>query len=125
MGEILGCMILYYVPSSGTHDFHDIFITSPPDSGVVMVTGDILLESTSIGILVIVYSPTNEDSVHYHCIQHADVQQPGVYPVVMGLPPDRYEVVIFVVEEDGRPFCRAASTPRDVWIDGKKLQCNI
>ena len=106
-------------PFSGTHDFHGISIASPPNSGVVMVTGNILPESTSIGILVIVYSSTDDDSVHYHSLQHTDAQQPGVYRVIMGLPPNRYKVVVFIVEKDGRPFCRAAATPKTVQIDGK------
>ena len=47
------------------------------------------------------------------------MQQSRVYPVTSGLPVDEYDVVVFVVEEDGRPFSRAAATPRTIQINGK------
>ena len=77
-----------------------------------MVTGDIIRGSTSIGILIIAYSLTNDSNVNYHFIRHTDVQQPRMYPVVMGPPAGEYKVVIFVMEEDDTPFHRAAATPR-------------
>ena len=89
-----------------------------------MVTGDIINGSTSIGILVIVYSLTDDsDNIHYHFIRHADVQQPRMYPVVMWLniPGDEYEVAIFVMKEDGTPFHRAAATSRTVQIEGNYI----
>ena len=101
---------------SGTHDFHNICVVSPPSSGTVTVTGDMIPGSTSTGMLIIVYSLTQDNvNVHYHFTEHADMQ---VFSMIMGLPVDRYKVVVFVVEEDGRPFCRAAATPRTVQING-------
>ena len=85
-----------------------------------MVTGDVINGSSSIGILIIVYSLTDDSNTHYHFIKHTDVQQPRMYPVVMWLsiPGDEYKVAVFVMEEDGAPFHRAAATPRTVQIDG-------
>ena len=81
-----------------------------------MVTGDIIPGSTARGILVIVYSHINDSNVHYHFIRHT---QSRVHPTAMGsVMEDEYQVVVFVVEEDGKPFCRAAATPRTVQIDG-------
>ena len=107
---------------TGTHDFHNILVISPSNSGVVMVTGDVIPGSTSVGILVIVYSVTDKRtddvSVHYYFIEYADMQ---VYAKILGLPADQYKVVVFVVEEDGRPFCRAAATPKTVHIHGNNV----
>ena len=84
-----------------------------------MITGDIISGSTSIGILIIVYSLINDSNIHYNFVEHTDLQQPRMYLVDVGLPAGRYEVVIFVVEEDGSPFSRAAAIPRSVQIGGK------
>ena len=85
-----------------------------------MVTGDIIPGSTSIGILIIVYSEflRNDSNIRYNMIEHSKVQQPRMYPVTTGLPVDEYKVAVFVVEKDGKPFPRAAATPRTVRIYG-------
>ena len=103
---------------SGTHDFYSISITSLPGSGVVMVTGSIVPGSTSIGVLMIVYSLTDDNRVIYHVVQHNNVQHHPTYTMTTGLPADRYEVVVFVMEEGDRPFCRAAAMQRAVQMDG-------
>ena len=73
-----------------------------------------------MGILVIVYSESlgSDSSIHYNMIEHTKVRQPRMYPVTTGLPVDEYKVAVFVVEEDGKPFPRAAATPRTVRING-------
>ena len=88
-----------------------------------MVTGDIIPGSTSIGILVIVHSfhEPDDSSVHYQFIDYADMEASSM---IMGLPADQYKVVVFVVDKDGRPFCRAAATPRTVHIDSKYVLGN-
>ena len=88
-----------------------------------MVTGDIIPGSTSIGILIIVYSESLErdSNIYYTMIEHIKVQQPRMYPVMNGLPVDEYKVAVFVVEEDGKPFPRAAATPRTVRINGNYI----
>ena len=104
---------------SGTHDFYSISVTSPPTSfGVVMVTGVIVPRSTSTGILIVVYSLTEDNEVVYHIAQHNNEQYHQTHTMTMGLPAGKYQVVVFVMEEGGRPFCRAAATPRTVHIDG-------
>ena len=81
-----------------------------------MVTGDIIPGSTATGILVIIYSHTNDSNVHYHFIRHT---QSRVHQTAVGsVMEDEYQVVVFDVEKDGKPFCRAAATPRTVQIDG-------
>ena len=105
----------------GTHDFHNITVISPSDNpGTIMVTGDIIPGSPSIGILVIVYSEYlgSDSNIRYNMIEHTKVQQPRMYPVTTGLPVDEYKVVVFVVEEDDKPFPRAAATPKTVRING-------
>ena len=99
---------LTYLLPSGTHDFHSISITSPPNSGVVVVTGDIIPGSTSIEILVIVHSfiEPDDSSVHYQFIDYGDIE---VSSMIIGLPADQYKVVVFVVDKDGRPFCTESS----------------
>ena len=40
--------------------------------------------------------------------------------VIAGLPDDRYNVSVFIVEESGLPFSRAASTPQSVQVNGSR-----
>jgi hypothetical protein len=89
-----------------------------------MVTGDIIPGSPSIGILVIVYSLGNDSNIHYSMVEYTKIQQPRMYPVMSGLSMGDYEVVFFVVEEDLRPFPRAAATPRTVRIHGN-IVCTV
>ena len=95
-----------------------ISIISPSRSGGIIVIGNVINGSPSIGILIIVYSLANASDVHYHFIRHTNMQQPGMYPVIMSLPADQYEAVVFVMEEDGTPFSRAAATPKALLTDG-------
>ena len=105
-----------------THDFHNILVTSPRDHpGIITVTGDIIPGSTSIGILIIFYSLSNNSNIQYNMVEYNELQQPRMYPVVTSLPMDEYKVVFFVVQEDGTPFSRAAATPKTVQIHGKSL----
>ena len=84
-----------------------------------MVTGDVISGSTWIGILIIAYSLTDDNRIIYETAEHSNVQHRQTYTITTGLPAGQYEVVIFVVENDGRPLCRAAATPKTVQTDGK------
>ena len=94
-------------------------MVSSPLPGVVMVTGDVIVGSTSTGILAIIYSPHSDSDISYRSMPHNSTQ-PGVYSVGVKLPSDQYEVAIFVVEESGEPFLRAASRPKPALINRKK-----
>ena len=110
--------MLSFSPNLGTHDVYDITVSSPLP-GVVMVTGDVVVGSTSTGILAIIYSSHSDFNVSYRSVPHNSTQ-PGVYSVGVELPSDQYEVAVFVVEESGEPFLRAASRPKPVLINRKK-----
>ena len=85
-----------------------------------MVIGDIVVGSTSRGILAIVYSLNPGFNISYRNVPH-DSTQHGVYSVDVMLPDDQYEVAVFVIEESGEPFLRAASRPKSVFINRKKV----
>ena len=69
---------------------------------------------------MIVYSVSDDSSVYYNFVPREGEQQ-GVDAVVMGLPSGQYEVSVYVMEESGLPFHRAAATPKSVWINGNLL----
>ena len=101
----------------GTHDIHNISVTSP-NPGVVVVTGSLINGSSMTGILIIVYSVMDDSSVHYNLFLHG-AKQSDVEAVVKGLPGGQYEVSIFVMRESGLPLNRTAARPKAVWINGK------
>ena len=100
----------------GTHDIHNISVTSP-NPGVVVVTGSLINGSSMTGILIIVYSVMDDSSVHNLFLHGA--KQSDVEAVVKGLPGGQYEVSIFVMRESGLPLNRTAARPKAVWINGK------
>ena len=103
----------------GTHDIHNISVTSPMP-GEIRVTGYLINGSSTIGILIIVYSISEDTHVYYNFVPH-DTEQQGVYDVAMDLQDGQYEVSVYVMEESGLPFKRAAARPDSVWINGDLL----
>ena len=73
-----------------------------------------------IGTLIIVYSLTDNSSVYYNFAPHI-AEQLIVDTMVSGLPVDLYKVSVFIIDERGLPFPRAAARPRAIKIDGNYL----
>ena len=85
------------------------------------MTGDIINGSMSRGILVIAYSLTDETNTHYNLSTFLpDQLRVNTTCMLKGLPAGLYQISIFVIEESGLPFLRAAATPKSVRVDGKK-----
>ena len=107
------------VSDSGTHDAQNVLITTTGSPGQVRVTADLIFGSTAIGLLIIIYSLTDDLDTHYH---FAQVDHSRVDLNVMGLSGDQYQVLIYVVEENRLPFRRPAITPKSVSNSGKLLK---
>ena len=89
---------------------------SSSSPGEVSVTGDFISGSSSIGILTIVYSLDTESDIHYQFIPRSDIPM----TTMSDLPDGQYKVSVFVVEENGLPFNKSATTPRNVsLVEGK------
>ena len=99
----------------GTHDFQSITASSP-SPGLVRVTGDFINGSLATSVLIIIYSTDNRNDVYY-LIKSLSTE--GETPVtnISSLPSGPYNVSVFVLEEDGLPFIRSASTPRNVLVE--------
>lgn len=97
-----------------------------PVPGIVMVSGDIITGSTLRGILAIVYAdgPNFNNIASYRYIPN-NRSQPGVYSMDVDLPSGRYQVSVFVVQEDQRPFLRAAASPESTFIKGTGAMVTI
>ena len=102
----------------GTHDISSISVSSP-HPGIVLVSGDIIDEAPSIGILVIIYSLTNDSKIYYNTFPYP-LNELGANFVIEGLPADKYGVSVFVTEKSGLPHIinRAATTPKSVYVEG-------
>ena len=107
---------VYYVYCLGTHDIQNISVTSPHPSEI-RVTGNFIDGSTATGVLVVDLIPTAtcELCYHYHLIQrNGEVTQvEGRITDVVG---GEHSISVFVVENNGLPFNRTASTPQIVFI---------
>ena len=99
----------------GSHGFQNVTVSSS-SPGEVSVTGDFISGSSAIGILSVVYSPDNESNIYYQFIPHSDIPM----TIMSNLPDGQYKVSVFVVEENGLPFNKSATTPRNVsLVEGK------
>ena len=98
--------------AAGTHDVQIISVSSPLP-GQIRVTGDFIEGSTATGVLIIIYSQSNDSDIHYKSSecegQNADV-------IIVGLTGNQYSVSVFVLEY-GLPFSRASTSPYLVHIN--------
>jgi hypothetical protein len=83
------------------------------------VTGDFIPGSSAIGILIVAYLADNESKImNYHFIHRFNVR---TTTSISSLPSGQYMMSVFVVEENGLPFNRSATTPRNVSFIQRKL----
>ena len=104
----------------GTHDIQYISVTSP-QPGEVRVTGDFIGGSTATGLLIIIYSLTNDSNVHYITGGSMLQQQRNVHVSVTSLAGGEYGISVFVVEENGLPFERVATSPKLVAVEKRNI----
>ena len=83
----------------------------------MIVTGDFIDGSTATGLLIIIYSLTNDSDVHYIS---EDTDQ-NIDLSVSGLTGAQYVVSIFVVEK-GLPFPRVVTSPKHVTVDSHEQE---
>ena len=113
VSTLSGLKLLINLIFPGTHVFQNISVGSS-SPGEIRMTGDFISGSSAIGILAIIYS--NDSNIHYQFISRSE--SPMTF--VSGLPNGQYEVSVFVVEENGLPFRRSATVPRNVsLLEGK------
>ena len=74
------------------------------------MTGDFIDGSTATGLLIIIYSLTNDFSVHY--IDGGSNSR---------LAGGKYKTSVFVVEENGLAFERVATLPKLVAVETSKI----
>ena len=86
------------------------------------MTGDFIDGSTATGLLIIIYSLTNDSDVNYITTGGSTSQQPrNVHVSVPGLAGGEYSISVFVVEENGLPFERVATSPKLVAVETSKI----
>lgn len=80
----------------------------------VWVAGDFINGTTAVGLLVIVYS-TNKADLDTHYTSMIALRQPSLQITLSGLYSDHfYNVSLFVIDENGLPFHKAATQSRVV-----------
>ena len=95
----------------GTHDFQNVCVSSS-SPGEISITGNFIDGSTANSILVIIYS----DSRSSYMFSPPSNEEEKLMTRVTGLPSGQYNVSVFVVEENGLPFERSATKPRNVSV---------
>ena len=88
---------------------------SSPSPGLICVTGDFINGSSTSSILVIIYSTDNRNDVYY-TISSPSTEGETLVTNISSVPSGPYNVSVFVLEENGLPFNRSASTPRSVLV---------
>jgi hypothetical protein len=88
---------------------------SSPCLGLIRVTGDLINGSSANSILAIIYSTDNRNDVYYK-ISSPSTTEEKLVTNISGLPSGPYNVSVFVLEKNGLPFSRSATTPRSVLV---------
>ena len=96
----------------GTHDIQNISVSSP-QPGEVRVTGDFIDGSTATGLLLILYSLTNDSDIHY-IIENCE-QSRSIDINVAGLTSTQYGVSVFALD-NGQIFPRVVALPEYVIV---------
>ena len=94
----------------GTHDAYNISVTSP-HPGVVMVTGNFIMGTSAKGVLIIVYSLTNDSDILYVT---SNAHQQGGINANLRINNGTYGVAVFTLEGTGLPYSRVAALPQVV-----------
>ena len=97
---------------TGTHDVQNI-LASSPNPGSIMVTGNFIQGSTAAGVLIIAIKSDNSAQYHLYPRNGNKMQ---IEDTLSGLAGGDYEVSAFVLEENGYPFNRTATTPKSVFV---------
>ena len=79
------------------------------------MTGGFISGSSATSILVIVYSTDNRNDIYY-VISPLSTEGETLVTNISGLATGLYNVPVFVLEENGLPFIRSASTPRSMLV---------
>ena len=98
----------------GTHHIQNIIsISSHP--GEISIMGNFIDGSTATGVLLIIYSLTNDSDILYHAINKGNGQNNNISINVTGLIGTEYVVSVFALE-NGLPFPRVVTLPRTVTV---------
>ena len=97
--------------SKGTHDIQNVVARSSLP-GQISVRGDVISGATSTGVLVIVYSLSNFDDLHYISEQ---TEGNSISLNVTGLTGTEYGVSTFAIE-DGLPLPGAVASPKNITL---------
>ena len=112
----------YYLLYTGTHDIQEIALTSA--TGGVNISGAFVEHSTATGILVVVCTVTESDTLNYYLFVPRSFEQQRTSAVLECIPSGTYNVSLFTVEESDLPFNRAATKVRTLSIDqGRNVDC--
>ena len=98
--------------SKGTHDIQNV-VARPSLPGQISVRGDVISGATATGVLVIVYSLSNFDDIHYIAKQ---TKWNKINLNVTGLTGTEYGVSTFAIIENGLPLPGVVASPMNITI---------
>ena len=108
-------------PFTGTHDVQSILIYSP-SSGQIRVSGVLVQGATAVGMVIIVY-PLDHVNLNVYYFEALETVVPNkITATVTGLSAGQYSVSVFVLEDNGLPFNRSASAPKNITVQNGKGQ---
>ena len=100
----------------GTHDnIIQNIIAISPHPGQISIMGNFIDGSTVTGVLLIVYSLTNESDILYHAINKENEQNKNISINVTGFIGTEYGISVFALE-NCVPFPRVVTSPRTVIV---------
>ena len=94
----------------------EISITSP-SAGTIRIASYFISGSPATGVLVAVL---NSSKVSFHLLRRKENELHNEW-VLSNVRGGHHMVSVFVVEQNGLPFSRAATIPQNILVNGKSL----
>ena len=91
----------------------EIFITSP-SAGTMLITGNFIPDSPAAGIVI---AALNSSNISFYLLRR-EGNQLGNEGILSNIGGGQHMVSVFVVDQTGLPFTRAATIPQNVTING-------
>jgi hypothetical protein len=113
---------------AGTFDIQDIQVTTN-SSGSIIVNCALINGSQAAGVLIVAYSISDISEIYYKVAQRNDERE--IQAEISCLPGQSYNVLLYVIDENGLPLKKAASLPltrsfnNQQYVDTSTDQCKI
>ena len=80
-------------------------------NGSIIIKCALINESQAAGVLIVAYSISDIPDIYYRVVQRKNINQQEIQANISCLPGQSYNILLYVINENGLPQENAASLP--------------